>query len=48
MGYIDEQKNTLKRKIDYIAELEKEINRLSDKETHYANVERPKLVNELS
>lgn len=35
MGYIEEQKETLKRKVEYIAELEQEINRISDKSTHY-------------
>ena len=32
IGYIDEQKVVMNRKIGYIAELEEEVNRLSDKE----------------
>jgi len=35
MSYIDEQKMKLKSKIEYIVELEEEVNRLADKETHY-------------
>lgn len=38
MGYIEEQKDTLKRKLEYITELEQEINRISDKSTHYTEV----------
>ena len=38
MSYIDEQKQTLKRKIDYIIELQGEINRLGDKNDHHITV----------
>jgi septal ring factor EnvC (AmiA/AmiB activator) len=47
MSYIDEQRATLKRKISYISELEEEINRLGDKESHYTDIERPKLIQQL-
>ena len=48
MNYIDEQKATLQRKLEYISELEQEVNRLSDKYTHYTNVERSRLIQELA
>lgn len=48
MSYIDEQKATLKRKIDYIVELEAEVNRLADRESHYTNNERPKIIEQLN
>ncbi len=44
MNYIDQQKATLKRKIDYIIELQAEVNKRADRETHYTNNERPKLL----
>lgn len=45
MSYIDEQKITLKKKIEYIAQLEQEVNRINNKSSHYTDIERPKLIN---
>ena len=38
MSYIDEQKLTLKKKIEYIVQLEQEVNRINDKSAHYTDI----------
>lgn len=47
MEYIEQQKNSLKRKNDYACELQKEVSRMADRQTHYSEVQRPKLLAEI-